>query len=270
MGSELIPHPRTLGDELAGELAAVLGALLGVPGTATPVPDRVDAGWVVSVQLHGTAAGAVSMGFADADAATLARAVMGVEEEPQPTVVLDMLRETAAQVVSALGQRPVARGLELSVQTPRRLDGSIRAPEGEAVSYRLALTPEVSPTVVFWLQVERAITAASPAVAHAGTPAARGDARTSATAAAANLDVILDIDLPLSVRFGETELTLDALTRLGPGSMIDLGRSPDEPVDVLVNGRLIARGEVVVVAGNYGVRIIEILSAADRVRSLGT
>lgn len=85
----------------------------------------------------------------------------------------------------------------------------------------------------------------------------------------ANLDVILDIDLPLAVRFGETEMTLDALTRLGPGSIIDLARAPDEPVDVLVNGRLVARGEVVIVGGSYGVRVTEVMSAADRLRSMG-
>ncbi len=65
-------------------------------------------------------------------------------------------------------------------------------------------------------------------------------------------------------------MTLDALTRIGPGSVIDLGRSPDDPVDILVNGRLVARGEVVVVAGNYGVRVHEVVSAADRLRSMAS
>jgi flagellar motor switch protein FliN/FliY len=63
-------------------------------------------------------------------------------------------------------------------------------------------------------------------------------------------------------------MTLQALTKVGPGSMIDLGRAPDEPVDVLVNGKLVARGEVVVVSGNYGIRITEVVSTADRIRSL--
>jgi flagellar motor switch protein FliN/FliY len=71
------------------------------------------------------------------------------------------------------------------------------------------------------------------------------------------------------VRFGQTELTLNTLTRLGPGSVIDLHRSADEPVEILVGGKMIARGEVVVVEGNYGVRVTEILSTADRIRSLG-
>ena len=83
-----------------------------------------------------------------------------------------------------------------------------------------------------------------------------------------NLDVILDIDLPLSVRFGHAELTLDALTKLGPGSLIELARLPDDPVELLVNGKLVARGEVVVVGGNYGVRVHEVVSAEERIRTL--
>jgi len=73
------------------------------------------------------------------------------------------------------------------------------------------------------------------------------------------LDVILDIDLPMVVRFGHTELTVEALTRIGEGSVIDLGRSPHEPVDLVVSGRLVARGEVVVVSGHYGVRVLELV-----------
>jgi flagellar motor switch protein FliN len=82
------------------------------------------------------------------------------------------------------------------------------------------------------------------------------------------IDVILDIDLPVVVRFGHTELPLRALTRLGPGSVIDLGRSPDDPVEVMVSDRVIARGEVVVVGGNYGIRILDVVSTSERMRSM--
>ena len=82
------------------------------------------------------------------------------------------------------------------------------------------------------------------------------------------IDVILDIDLPVVVRFGHTELPLRTLTRLGPGSVIDLGRSPDEPVAVMVSDRVIARGEVVVVGGNYGIRILDVVSTSERMRSM--
>jgi flagellar motor switch protein FliN/FliY len=82
------------------------------------------------------------------------------------------------------------------------------------------------------------------------------------------IDVILDIDLPVVVRFGHTELPLRTLTRLGPGAVIELGRSPDDPVEVMISDRVIARGEVVVVGGNYGIRIIDVVSASERMRSM--
>jgi flagellar motor switch protein FliN len=78
------------------------------------------------------------------------------------------------------------------------------------------------------------------------------------------IDVILDIDLPVVVRFGRTELPLRTLTRLGPGSVIDLGRTPDEPVELMVSNRVVARGEVVIVGGNYGIRIIDVVSPSER------
>jgi flagellar motor switch protein FliN/FliY len=72
------------------------------------------------------------------------------------------------------------------------------------------------------------------------------------------LEAVLDVDLPLVVRFGRAVMPLRALADLGPGSVIDMGRSPDEPVELLVGERVIARGEVVIVSGNYGVRITEL------------
>ena len=66
------------------------------------------------------------------------------------------------------------------------------------------------------------------------------------------------MDLPLVVRFGRTVMPLRAVADLSPGSVVDMGRSPDELVELLVGERLIARGEVVIVGGNYGVRITEL------------
>jgi flagellar motor switch protein FliN/FliY len=85
---------------------------------------------------------------------------------------------------------------------------------------------------------------------------------------ASRIDVILDIDLPIVIRFGHTELPLRALTRLGPGSVIDLGRSPDDPVEVMVSDRVIAHGEVVIVGGNYGIRILDVVSPSERMRTM--
>jgi flagellar motor switch protein FliN/FliY len=84
--------------------------------------------------------------------------------------------------------------------------------------------------------------------------------------AAGRIGVILGIDLPVIVRFGRTELPIRSLSKIGPGSVIELGRSPDDPVDVLVGDRVVARGEVVIVGGNYGVRILEVITNPFRER----
>lgn len=83
------------------------------------------------------------------------------------------------------------------------------------------------------------------------------------------LDVLLDIDLPLVVRFGCTDMPLKSLASLGPGSIIDLGRAPDDPVELLVGNRVLARGEVVVVGGSYGIRIVDVVSQRERIQGLG-
>jgi flagellar motor switch protein FliN/FliY len=91
----------------------------------------------------------------------------------------------------------------------------------------------------------------------------------AAEGATRNLDVILDLDLPLTVRFGQTQIALGALVQIGPGSVVNLDRSPVDPVEVLVNGKVIARGEVVSVAGHYGVRITDIVSPSERIPQFG-
>jgi flagellar motor switch protein FliN len=84
-----------------------------------------------------------------------------------------------------------------------------------------------------------------------------------------NLDLIMDVELPISVRFGQTTMLLEDILKLGHGSVIELDKLAEEPVDLLVNGRLLARGEVVVADGHYAIRITQVESPAERIRSLG-
>jgi len=82
------------------------------------------------------------------------------------------------------------------------------------------------------------------------------------------MDLLLDVELPVSVSFGKTEIPMKDVLKLTTGSIVELNRGVNEPVEVLVNHCLIARGEVVVVEGNYGVRIQQIISRQDRLRSV--
>jgi flagellar motor switch protein FliN/FliY len=75
-----------------------------------------------------------------------------------------------------------------------------------------------------------------------------------------NLDLLLDVSLRVSVELGRTELLIKEVLALGPGAVIELDKLAGEPVDILVNNRLIAKGEVVVVDENFGVRVTDIMS----------
>ena len=83
-----------------------------------------------------------------------------------------------------------------------------------------------------------------------------------------NLAALLDVQLPVSIRFGETEMLLEDVIKLGIGSVIELNSAVDDPVELVVNGRCFARGEVVTVDGFYGVRITEITSVGERIKSV--
>lgn len=83
-----------------------------------------------------------------------------------------------------------------------------------------------------------------------------------------NLNLILDIPLQLTVLLGKSRQNIADVLKLGKGSIVELDRLENEPVDILVNDTLIARGEVVVVREYFGVRITDIISAENRIRSL--
>ena len=90
-------------------------------------------------------------------------------------------------------------------------------------------------------------------IAHSGNP---------------DLDVILDIPVSISMEVGRTSITIRNLLQLNQGSVIELDRLAGEPLDVLVNGTLIAHGEVVVVNEKFGIRMTDVISPAERIKKL--
>ena len=82
------------------------------------------------------------------------------------------------------------------------------------------------------------------------------------------LDFILDIPLELSVELGKTKMLVNDLLQLGQGSIIELNKLAGEPLEVYINSKLIARGEVVVVNEKFGVRLTDVITPIDRVKSL--
>jgi flagellar motor switch protein FliN/FliY len=82
------------------------------------------------------------------------------------------------------------------------------------------------------------------------------------------LDVILDIPVTIAMEIGRTQLSIRNLLQLNQGSVVELDRFAGEPMDVLVNGTLVAHGEVVVVNEKFGIRLTDVISPADRIKNL--
>ncbi len=83
-----------------------------------------------------------------------------------------------------------------------------------------------------------------------------------------NLDLVLDVQVSLSLQVGQTSISIRELVSLAEGSVVALDRPASEPLDVLVNGTLVAHGEIVVVDGKFGVRLTDVISPAERIQTL--
>lgn len=253
---------RSLIDGFVAELAAVVNAMLGAAITPKATNGKGKAAkasdpWVVRVSATGAISKVLAVGFTRAAAGKLSARVMMMDSDPADAEIADTLKELVQQAIGALSLKPIAKGIDFTMQAD--VESATSALAG-ATGFDLPVDGELNVQIACVMEEGEAIdepVAAAPATG-----------RAMPKDVPENLDVILDIDLPLSVRFGHAELTLDALTKLGPGSLIELARLPDDPVELLVNGKLVARGEVVVVGGNYGVRVHEVVNVEQRIRTL--
>jgi flagellar motor switch protein FliN len=232
------------------ELTQVVGTLANTTPTLEAAAFPGDRQWYATLSVADDASQLLAVAIDHERAALFARLASGAAGGVEEATVSDLLRNALSQAATALSVRPDGERVELKLETLEPRSGMASADNG-FTAYAIAAPGLTDPLVV--------------AVAWVEAMSAR---LTREDNVGSRIDVILDIDLPVVVRFGHTELPIRALSRLGPGSVIDLGRSPDDPVEVLVSNRVVARGEVVIVGGNYGVRILDVASQSERARSM--
>jgi len=114
-------------------------------------------------------------------------------------------------------------------------------------------------------EVEPAVANAEPLQELQAEPAVGGNSQAGGEI---NLDALMDVPVTLSVEIGRSKLPIKQLISLNQGSVVELERGVNEPLDLMVNGTLIARGEVVVVDGQFGLRLIDIVSPSERLKNL--
>ena len=221
---------------LVEELSRICGERLGAEAASAPADAPNASGWLLVVPVSGGADGRAAVWFETASAAAYARVLAAAEQTPADDAIAKELTDLVTEAAKAVAARPNHEALVFG------------AP---AVSQGL---PPQGARAMFVAVPNAASCLLAVGVDRPAAPSAVPQDR---------IDAVLDVDLPLVVRFGRTVLPIHAVAEMGPGSVIDMGRSPEEPVDLLIGDRLLARGEVVVVGGNYGVRVTQLVGGRE-------
>jgi flagellar motor switch protein FliN/FliY len=235
-------------------------------GSRTELPDvPADALWY-SIPLNLSPDSAVFIGAAPeswqriAKSALLAAGVGDSEEAEARATYLEIIGQATSGLAQAIADR-LDRSVDAAPAQPA-------APSGLAGIVFLDITlpePWTGRLYLGWTAaLEREL--APPPVDNSPSPAAvvkRPPVEGSRT-----LDLLMEVELPVSVSFGRAEIQLRDALKLNSGSIVELNRTIADPVEIIVNNCVIARGEVVVVDGNYGVRIHQVVSREERLRTL--
>ncbi len=190
-------------------------------------------------------------------------AAAGLEEADEADIrstFLEVLQQSLSRLASAIGAR---LGMEVGLEgggVQESLPEHVEWHAVEVIGRRGVLGKA-------WLAGSSALLAAlEPPTESSLNPATEG--RLEPVRNSQTLDLLLEVELPVAVSFGRAQMRLKDAVKLTTGSIVELNRSISEPVEILVNNCVIARGEVVVIEGNYGVRIKQIISREERLRTL--
>jgi flagellar motor switch protein FliN/FliY len=221
----------------------------GIPGAA----------WVASSEAGWTAAGGHILRAA------------GIEEG-DPASVKSTYFETINQALSGIASAMGARtGNEVNCSGGE--ESSAAADDAAWAVLRIHLGPEPI-SVAFGLDADLVGALVAASQLDDGAPQKAAEASAGAAGGftgplnSRTFELLLDVELPVSVSFGRAQVQLKDVLKLTTGSIVELNRSILEPVEVIVNNCVIARGEVVVVEGNFGVRIHHVISRQERLRTL--
>lgn len=261
-------------DHLRPALESMTGQAprLALPESASPAPAAAMLWWQQGFTLAAEAL--VWIGATEAAWSALGGRVLKAAgiDEAEPGDLKGTYLEVLQQALSGLS-RSLSVELQGGVTCTGGQESAPAATEPVfAVEIHYGPEPPAVVLVAFSEGLRQALSgAAAMAGAESGQPAT-GEVEARAVAAGLDssktLDLLLDVEMPVSVSFGRAHLPLKDVLKLTSGSIVELNRMVSEPVEIIVNNCVIARGEVVVVDGNYGVRIQQIISRQERLRTL--
>lgn len=248
--------------QIAGSAIAV--EPLSAPPAGAPAPE--DSDLQVIVVAAGPLRGEMSLRIPRASAAAMAQTFLSEAQAPEaefkpeyPEAIEELLRQVAGYVTTALKSRWGDVQFHLKSGPPPSWS--------PGASGWLASVGEAPLNIGIEWQLSAALHAALPVASpsvqnpasESGVPRATIEPPAHGGIVEQNLGLLMDVGLEVMLRFGERKMVLREILELGAGAVVELDRQVDEPVDLLLDGKVIARGEVVVVDGNYGLRVLELL-----------
>ncbi|MGB8061561.1 MAG: flagellar motor switch protein FliN [Candidatus Sulfotelmatobacter sp.] len=274
------PEPESYTQAWATALGQVLGEITGSPFAASvsseapadlPASAAADL-WIV-VACAGALRGEMSIRIAPAFVVRLAQLFMSEPAAPAAEMTAEH-REAAVELLRQVGGVVATSIGSVWGEVQIRLEASPAAPSWAAASTAwLRLGDDSSPlwieillsaALMAALRAERPepVPAAAPSAAAtlppSPAPAPNPPATSVPANGAVNLDLLMDVELAVTLRFGSRRLLLREILDLNAGAVINLDRQVPEPVDMLLDGRVVARGEIVVIDGTYGLRVTEV------------
>lgn len=247
-------------ESFSGERPACTAELL----SAAPAPSVPDFRWR---QTWSGVSGDSYLWATETEVRAASEQALGLADAPPEeldSTFLEILNQSHSLLARALTGRlgrevnPEA-GVGASEFPPDLIWAEVRA----ALAKPVLLFVGVSPALLGSLAAP-----SSTEVAPAEAPRPAATPEPNAAEESRTFDLLLDVELPVSVSFGHAFVPLKEALKLTTGSIIELGRAINEPVDVVVNNCVIARGEVVVVEGNFGIRIQQVADRPERLRSV--
>ncbi len=258
---------RSFSDAFFDALVAAISEASGSPWLIAAVPDAEKTAdesepLRVNVTLEGSVSGEFLLQFSHADAAMLATkclqqppAESGTE---QPEAILKFVDAGVGKFCSAVTEEYGTFTTNVSIASGPATDSAnvveVTAADdgGNRVSILMFLNPMLAEALSVYAQKKGANDSnEKPAEAASETePAPTTEQR--------NLQLVMDVELNVTLRFGQRQLALREVLELTSGSVIELDRQVEEPVELLLEGKVIARGEAVVIDGNYGLRVTEV------------
>jgi flagellar motor switch protein FliN len=278
-----ILEPSAFASEFVEEWGRSFSQILSQVGVASPGVENLDARTCASVISHlgakikavtisgGGRLNGLTIVASEKEMLQLGQALMSEAMNPSAefsekyrNAAAELVRQ-AAEHVRSLSESGEGEKIEVSFSVPEKSEsgaicGGLRISQAKfpAVTVILVASPELADSFRAMAEVQES----HPNSAGASSVAIPASGNLPLEPAS-NLDMLFDVKLDATIRFGERQLLLRDVLQMGPGSVIELDRQITEPADLLVAGRLVARGEVVVVNGSFGLRVTELVSSGQ-------